>query len=403
MKLIKISIVLIIIAVSNINMQATGEEIEPNCGKLNGGHTFADPIHSFSEFYATSTEALAARQIRVDNGEGYQEGYHSLMQIETVVDTSLWNAVCCVAFGGGYWWQFAYAYPSAAQCPEGYPLYGEYETDSDGDGLPDSCDPKPNNEDPAIMRMISCQGDSGNETWINMQLKDGTFITYGDYDAGEMEYINIGAPWVDQSWLVDNGWCTEDGGQESEEGADPIGNLPIEIPDTENPNELPDGVGNDGNTTETDYLADIVTNTQNLQNSQGTISDQLHTLHQDNINEQLEEEKQEAEDMEDAEEGISNINDSDTDVEGEYTQEDVPEKNLIEDILDGFVNNNPVQTVINDTGIDTTGAFCSFDWDYKGNTVTFSICEYENQLEIMGGILIAITALCSLVIILRRS
>jgi len=404
LKILTITTIIILITL-NLYAEIPIESI--NCGVINGGHYEFDGECNSNDydvtayFYATSAEKSAAYSA--------QGGTGTTLKINNIRDGSIWNCQgkgTYVGICNPQWHSWTIKYfccPLVAECPGGGDIYNEALEDTDGDGLPDVCDPRPDDPNPAIFKIISTQGTSGNETYLAIQMKDGSFMSYGTYDSNETEYLKIGEPWRNQSWLQDNGWCDSYDGGESGESESPIGEIGIEIPPVENPEDLEEGIGNDGNTIETDYLADIVTNTQNTTDNMQSISDQLHQLHVDNVNSQIENLQDEVEEQQEAQEEIGEIENIEDSFDGEFTEGDKPSENLIQDVLDGFISNNPLNQVISETEIDIVNSFCSFDWDYKGDNITFSICEYEDQLEMMGNILIAITGLCCLVIIMRRT
>lgn len=65
------------------------------------------------------------------------------------------------------------------------------------------------------------------------------------------------------------------------------------------------------------------------------------------------------------------------------------------------VNANPVSQAI--TGIDVQASGdCSFTWDYKGHPVTFSVCNFADELNIFGQIVLMLSSLNGLILIFKR-
>jgi hypothetical protein len=59
------------------------------------------------------------------------------------------------------------------------------------------------------------------------------------------------------------------------------------------------------------------------------------------------------------------------------------------------------QNVITGSGVNLSGN-CSFTYDYKGHPITFSVCSFENQIDMMGNVLLSIAGLTSILIVFRR-
>jgi hypothetical protein len=90
----------------------------------------------------------------------------------------------------------------------------------------------------------------------------------------------------------------------------------------------------------------------------------------------------------------------DTDISG-----DIPEENLLSDILDGLRANNPVTAYIDSIDLQTTGACeMEFDWSFgeQTHTTKLSMCQYQSDLQTWGTVLLSVTTILSIVMVVRR-
>ena len=69
-------------------------------------------------------------------------------------------------------------------------------------------------------------------------------------------------------------------------------------------------------------------------------------------------------------------------------------------VLD-FIDNNPFTDALNGVDLTASGS-CSFDYNWKGHTITFSVCAFQDSLNTFGSILLMISGFNSLLIIFRR-
>lgn len=280
--------------------------------------------------------------------------------------------------------------------------------------------------------------------------RDGGFQSWGDEGladciaSGECEGIEFATQgeWIPIDQLSeflddkfpagdpdDNGW--EPGKSDPTPGGDP----------DEDPTG--DGTGNDGNTAELDYLEDIVSNTQGIMNNQGNIQDNLINLEmQGNIqsgqlNQIIAGQGQGTEDIIDAIEGIpgggsdmtgvedglgdvkgsvDEINDKlETqyeepgeigDIEGELGTvapgiiDEATDEGTLTEFFNGLITDNPVGNYIRGVQVNTSGS-CSFDAVLIGRNVTFSLCQWSDELGIMGTILIGLASLQAIMIVTK--
>ena len=147
--------------------------------------------------------------------------------------------------------------------------------DSDGDGIDDCFDPQPNNTAPFSYRLFKHQGTEGNMTYMEFINEDGYKWGIGSYSPSTTSYIDMGSSFYSSTetdpatsensyskFITDNGLsCT--GSPDVDFAMDQVAEL---NPATGEPSETgtgtTQGTDNTGNTSETDFLADIVSNTK---------------------------------------------------------------------------------------------------------------------------------------------
>ena len=93
---------------------------------------------------------------------------------------------------------------------------------------------------------------------------------------------------------------------------------------------------------------------------------------------------------------------TDPEYDTEYAPEDIPEEENITTIFDNLLSNNPVTNYVTNTQVTLDTPVCSFDWEWKGKTIPFSICQFESNLETFGNILVGLAGLVSILIVFRR-
>jgi hypothetical protein len=158
-------------------------------------------------------------------------------------------------------------------CPESACYSPSPASDADCDGLGDSQDPFPNDSAPFNFKhIISYYDATGTMTGFMIELEDGSTKLYGAFggEGGSVELHPSNSPWLPSSGLVDI--LAGSGGGNFQITGDFVESIKTgDFPDT----PINTGVSSDGNTTDTEHLADIVDNIQiTNQNMQG-LADRL--------------------------------------------------------------------------------------------------------------------------------
>lgn len=288
--------------------------------------------------------------------------------------------------------------------------------DIDGDGLPNWFDPYDNDASPFQWKFITHQVDEqGRTTYALIQTDKGDKITYGTYDPDKLNYIGIGEAWHGPSELLSQLYPGD--------GSMPVlGTADIKAPNI--PDLVPrTGEDNTGNTAEVDYLADVVTNTQRMVEALGEANERLKGLQEgilagnvleganqagggggtssagvaEGVGQALDDQAQEAQ------EALTGANWGESPVFEGYGQGDIPTKpKTLGQVLTAGFAAHPLAHLADQVGYQGSGAVCSFNFEVYGQTITFSLCDYENILTIMGGILLGITSLWAIMICIGR-
>lgn len=376
----------------------------------------ADRIDSFSTGSGASGSCPA-----VAGGDGW---------IPRLVNTDNPKEACSDYSCSGGWSYLAYGYYYTGTCTEGVDCpYDLPVTDTDGDGIDDDIDPYPDDPDPFVYQLMGYQKDGqGNVSFLCIKTHLGDTFCYGDYDPDGEIYISADHAYHDST---DLGGTTGESELAEETSLYDDYVVPIEPMDTET---FEGGTDNTGNSVDTDYLEDIVSNTKDALKNQESIGTYLKGISDDikksnqialdsgtqNIQVNVENDTQAPTAVEIADEiradqeardaigeaettdALDAIGSGNETYEGEFTESEIPDENLIGDIYDNFMQSNPVSTYIEGTSIDTSGAACSFTGNYNGHDLVFSICNFEPQVDLMGGILLALAGISSLLIVFRR-
>lgn len=112
--------------------------------------------------------------------------------------------------------------------------------------------------------------------------------------------------------------------------------------------------------------------------------------------------------IDDAAQEISDLEDyipEDELAESGFTENDAPEKNAIGNILDYWVENNPMASIISESGAEVGEQDSSIDIDLevmgKQGNIEFEFATYEDWLSLMGSLILAFSTLAGIVSILR--
>lgn len=358
-------------------------------------------------------------------------------------------------------WLTYFFYPlSGATCPDGSAVTVTIEIqDSDGDGIPDNLDPTPNGGNEVAQEFfVSKEAFDENGDCVYRQIWTANefgeildIVEYGDVTA----YNRIKAQEQDGTLIENNPYLNpfkdnendnvhdiEDLETEMNKKIDGSvqGDLPLfpTNPEQEqDSNETMDdqGVSDPGSqdqTTEKDYtnqlgamignqntsIANQAAMGQRQETTNKLLSEVSNKLDAPNIitvgangqpltsdgvaagvSEALESDNAAGET---AAGGMSGVQDPtfDTDVTGV-----VPDENPVGDIIDGLMQDNPVVGYLEQISLQTTGA-CELEfqwqWDDVTHTNKLTMCEFQDELNIFGGILLSITTILSVIYVARR-
>lgn len=309
----------------------------------------------------------------------------------------------------------------------------EAQGDTDGDGISNLLDPYPDNADPFIWKLsVYQQDEQGELTFLCIRTHKGDKKCFGDYNDEEDIYISTDTDWRDSSELEDMA-----GDNQYTEELVPISESIVADFSPMDTVEFDEGLDNTGNSTDTDYLEDIVNNTKTIGDNQDKIGQYLKEISDDlKKNNELQAQDQDqqvipfsvntdapgADEIADeikqdvdardlardtqgesaASDAMDQINGVDTTLPGEFTEQEKPDEDLISTIFGNWISNNPVAQYINDTSIDTTGAACSFTWEYNGTPVNFTMCNFVDEVNLIGTILLGLSGVSALLIVFKR-
>jgi len=312
-------------------------------------------------------------------------------------------------------------------CPSGYGSSGEYNY---YDGPNDMfytkrvcfADPMTNYESYCA---VDSDGDGLND---DIRTSTGIQTCYGENDPDEpITLVGAGFSYLPEDLNDFLGGENQPGGLAEDNQAIPDTEIDVSTTEYE---DFEDGLGNTGNTTESDYLSDIVDNTKDALENQQKLGDYLIDLNNEQKKtnkiladqentiqidvpegasaEEIADEIKADQDQDDIEgqvetdKALADIAAANDDFGEGFTEDDIPDENPISGVFGDFMANNPVSDYLSGTGIDTTQGNCSFTWDYKGSPVEFTICNFEPQVELMGAILLGLAGISSLLIVFKR-
>lgn len=321
--------------------------------------------------------------------------------------------------------------PPDGQCQAG-------QSDIDSDGMNDHCDPYPNDSSNVPWRVVHYEGNSHTMTetfsdWdcIQIETTRGDSFTYGTCTGSNTNGF-VGAPWRNQEQLETFGICGAAADTYSPSyGGDQVG---TDIVNTETDRtsggDIDSGLDNTGNTTDQDYLADIVENTRATAESQGIIYDALRDLEdavrdntiitsgaggtgdstspQETTDSIIDAENQMAEDNQAEIDGYQNdITGADTSgisgiaqIGGEVG--DIPDEDTLSTFWDTILANSPVSQYLGGSTVTTTGAECSLTWNYNGTPIELTMCGFQPEVQAFGAVILAFASIWALILVFRR-
>ena len=304
--------------------------------------------------------------------------------------------------------------------------------DQDNDGIPDNFDPYPDDEKDFTWRWVADGKDaSGEIVWGLIEVDGEKYIEVGDESLIDgYPVFNITSTHHDQADFAGlfgtgtgSGSVSSSVNSSSPSSGVNVGQTPTDYTAT----DIETGSDNTDNSIDTDYLTDIVTNTNKALTNDQRIADLLesirHEIHDqtkvgiiqpsavsgDTSNDvssqdiadaiKANEDAQAIEDQAESDNISNNLGDND--YGNGFIASDAPEKNFFSGIMDSFLSNNPVSTYFSDSGILATGD-CSLSFDFKGNPVELTMCQYAEPLQVWGAVMLSFTSLLSLLIIFKR-
>jgi len=338
---------------------------------------------------------------------------------------------------------------------------GTYTADTDGDGLDDDCDAYPNDNTPYLTAVIFYQVliSSGATTYQQFKTDRGDIFERGTKHLSDplyRDYLSIAPVLKDPLTYCASTLSapTEQTPIDYETQIDNFVNDQIDstaiptvttiIPPTSEPktgtetdNEaLRKIVGNtdatnQGITNITKYLSDInnsvksiklgttlstVNNMGSTTTSSGTVGGALETTQQtistklDTIAGKI----PDAPTQSDVTSSISSVGNTDTAYDstvgalGEtLSLDDAPTeyktKTSISTKMTEYLSNNPINGIINGSGVTLTGSQPYLSWTYNGTPVLLRVDLYDSALDAFGSILLAMTGLSGLIMLFTRS
>lgn len=447
MRIAKLIIIIIILipAMANANVETT-------CG------TFTQygpnpPYYAFyyavPTVYSTMAECEAAKAARWAELEG-QDPYQGPYNIDVGFASYCYSGANFSYDWGGV--ALNYKLTSSSKSVTEFFIYplaacAVIPPDTDDDGIPDELDPYPNSSDPFDFKVVQYgENTSGEKVWTLIRCSDGQYFEYGDReDVDGYVYTTIGSQTYDSDQL--NTLFGEGGSYAGLQvnpsnqiqtveylGSDPLTELP----------EYSSGVDSQSGT-DSGKLQDIVSNTKNTVDNQEISNGWLSTISK-GIQDLIQavgftsggggtisgdvtvdgvpsaEEIAEAIGDEDATSpgyGLDDIyngssgsdaaySDAQTAFQTETTLNDIPEDYREKTDLPTEFNNKlsderitGIRDYIEGHSVSSSGS-CSFDWVFKGHTITFSICNFASVLSVFGTLILSITTLNAMIIVFKR-
>lgn len=447
----KIAIVIMVIGIHGV---VFGGEVTPLCGDSYpsstegpGGYTY-----TLRGVWATAAEAIAARDAYCVSIGGCSRTWNELTSY-VVIDGDYWHTADGEDNNTTPRTQNCFAYPKSTTPST---CWGDpANPDGDNDGIPDDQDPYSDNEPFKWVVKKEVKNASGTLLYLEIYTSKGDIFRYGDVDAesecyagtidctiNENQVPGNESEWENYAYVKEGdeilGYVTD---PETEIalvlGDEAVGNETVVVDGSSGEVEgMTEGDDNAGNTIDTDYLHDVVTNTKAIADNQKVAADYSRQIRDNtgdanrileqirdneltanvNVNVDSNEIAQKIGDEIreiNAEDGAT-IESEGSNIEGDLQDHidglefngniesgDIPEENDLPGIFSDFVTDNAVSEALENSGINITDSYCSMDWDYNGKIIEFSICKYQSVLNSMGVILIGLSGLMSLIIVVR--
>ena len=326
------------------------------------------------------------------------------------------------------------AYSKASQTANTLVCNGGPSDDSDGDGINDDNDPFPNDDRPFTWKVLmQCDDAQGNPVGWKVEVDNGDgpqvmeIGSINDCQGDATIYPYDQDPktqdeWGDIAWEGDMNLAGQDEtpyyGYDSPAWDSSYDGTPEQpVPGLEYGNPAEPG---DSDST---LLEKIVDNTHAQAKNQQKIADQLKAQNErategreadQDRNTKLEEINDQLEKIEDQMEGDATIADDGTaQVQSAYdsaynelqTPMEVPqeyqEKTDIETEVDTRISGSGVLDMITGVGIQASGT-CSMETTIYGRQISLTVCNYADELQAWGVILMAMTGLTSILVVFKR-
>lgn len=371
------------------------------------------PCIEYKGSYTTNEEAVDA----LDDSYSYQSGSVTIDGFQFGIYPHVSGGVC----SGTGEYSFAMTFKNFPNnCITTQP-------DDDNDGLPDSCDFYPEDAIPYSVRLLSYQESSVGiiRSCYETDRKD-IFCLGADYDETLSDTITIGS-----TWQLGSDICSEiTTGEKSDvvEGETDIAKSEYtsstqsgNATDANDPN-MDSGEGSDG--TETAAEQKIIDNTKITADNVSRLGDYLKEINSSlknldyttslaKSNETANDEIGSGGTEQDVETGSANAGNVNTEFLEAQTKittdnsllTDAPleyqEKNDIVSKLNGYINNNPISDILDDSGVQITGAVSSVSYLYNGQSIELTVDRFDDEMEAFGAILVGIATLSGIVGLFR--
>lgn len=299
--------------------------------------------------------------------------------------------------------------------------------DTDNDGLPDSCDYYPDDPTPYSVRLLSYQEDSVGVVRQCYQTDRKDLYCIGeDYNSTLPDVITVGS-----AWQLSSDICTgETIGEQSapNEGETEIGtseyNSSTQSGQPSDANDSSMGSGESSDGTETNAEQKIIDNTAMTADNVARVGDYLneinaslknldYTVSVDFANRVAQEEIGSGGTEEEVATGSASAGNVDSEYSEAQTQIntnnsllldaplDYQEKTDIVSRLNDYIDDNPVTDLLNDSGVQISGAVSSVSYQYNGQSISLSVDKFDDEMEAFGAILVGIATLSGIVGLFR--
>lgn len=353
---------------------------------------------------------------------------------ENSVPSGIWTRYCFYKWTGGtpiddnkiYQYK-TYVYPDYATNTDCWDITAP-SLDSDSDQIPDLYDFYPNDPTPYSVKLIGFQTDDGTPDGTHVRenyITDrGDIFSIGDdYDITKQDNLIYNGTWQDPGDIF--GTISSGGGfgSSSTSETSPAQSIYSNSPATGSPPggdpAISTGSASTGTETDTEGIRKIIDNTNVTAGNIGSLAGYLKDINRNlgdisNLTAQNTAQNNDvlspAQQDDITSQAASNQSSYDTAVstitgdasltndapDGYKTKTDITSK------MDDFIANNPMAAIINNTGIEISGAQPYLSWTYKGQDILFRVDKYDDALEAFGVILLSMTTLSGLLMLFKK-